>query len=213
MLLSKLIASTSAKSPSIISFSQGSNTTAGTALSITKPTGVQVGDLLVAFLLASGNGSNYWNTAAGWTEQLDETGLCIQTIVATGSEPATLSFSTNTTLAGRRGIVVCIRNGAYASTGTLGTAITGVNNITAPSVSVATMSLVLAVYYMVSSGGSAVDASTPSGFGLVDRISATSTAIQLFSESNVPPSDSGNATSNWAVGVQKYARLAVVQPT
>jgi hypothetical protein len=81
------------------SLQSANSLTAGTALTITKPTGLAEGDLMIAFLFA-GRNSNDWSTLTGWTKlgsTIDTDGtdsnLTVQMKIAEASDVAAANFS------------------------------------------------------------------------------------------------------------------------
>ena len=211
MLATYLRGATAAvKSPEVISSSIASNSNSGTLLSVPAPSGIQEGDLLVAFLYAPATGSGYWNVGADWNEQLDQVGLAVQIKIATSAEPETYSFSTNTTVASRQAIIVCVRGGNYQGSGNLVTTLSGTTNVVAPSMSVNKNSLLFAIYYVRSSA--TVNAGTPTGFSLVARNTIGSGRVHLFSRAPMPAGESGTVTSSWNLSTTRYGRLISINP-
>lgn len=100
----------------------------GSTLIINKPTGVQSGDLMVAF--AGNPGPLTWTPPSGWTEEIDANGLVVAWKVAGGSEPSNYTFTPSFGASFTKGAIVAYRNAAYDVTGSMiaaGTTIPSIN--------------------------------------------------------------------------------------
>jgi len=111
----------------------------GSTVDISKPTGTQQGDLVVA-LCAAATGRT-WTGDTGWTEVIDQgsaPSIRVAYKLAGASEPAnytfTLSASTNAS-----GVVVTFRNAAYDTVGTISTTASG-SIQTAPAITLSSSS-------------------------------------------------------------------------
>ena len=114
--------------PVVMSYS--STDTAGSnssTLTITKPSGVQPGDLLLAVMCGSGpGGGESWTGDTGWTEVVDQGVWPILRVawkIAGASEPASYSFTCSNS---RRlgGGILRIARGAFDTIGAIGTSST-----------------------------------------------------------------------------------------
>jgi hypothetical protein len=217
MLAKALMSATSSIVPKVISTSSATNLTSGTSLSISAPSGIQNGDLLIAFLVSGATASGgSWNTASGWSNSGSGRGLSIQSKTATSSEPASYSFSTSTTIAVRRGIIVCIRNGTIGIVGSNRDTASGTTNVVADSISVpSSASLLFALYYMASGQiGATTNPSTPSGFTITDSLDVDGQrpSLRIFQRSYVSSGSSGNVTSSWNLSTTRSALQMSISP-
>lgn len=104
--------------------SASAEVTFATGLTITKPSGVVSGDLLIAIVLG-GNGT--WTGDTGWTEAIDQgatPGIRVAYKVAGGSEGASYTF-TGSASGVKFGIILCYRGVSWDVIGASVTTLTG----------------------------------------------------------------------------------------
>ena len=103
-----------------VASAQAQNAVTSTVV-ISKPTGVQQGDLLIAFC-AAGNDRN-WTGDTGWTEVVDQTvkpSLRVAYLVAGASEPSSYTFTLNGN-SSASGVIAAFRYAAYDTIGSIAT--------------------------------------------------------------------------------------------
>lgn len=151
---------------------------AGSTLTISKPTGVVNGDLLVAFM-STGTNNGTWTPPTGWTEVLDQSaGGAARPSVAVmyrvaSSEGTSYSFVSTGSPVG--GLIIAVRSASYSSIGSLA--------LTSSSTSITVSGLettngVLA--FVVSDSGSGSTFTTMSGMTLGDVQNGTTVDHGLF---------------------------------
>lgn len=95
------------------------------SLTITKPSGLRSGDVLVAIMAVGGTaGATTWTGATGWTERVDqgaEPSLRVATLTAGGSEPASYTFTASRSATNLFGIILCVRNAQWDVIGSIAT--------------------------------------------------------------------------------------------
>lgn len=120
---------------------------AGSSLTITKPTGVTAGDLLIAVLVQ--NAANGWNELSGWTRLIntvDDPSTSFQYRIADGTEGASFTFAFTAGTNRASGIVMRFSNATSTYVGSTSFETTGTSR-TAPSVTIIkNKSLALSVF-------------------------------------------------------------------
>lgn len=208
-----------------------------TSYSINRPTGVQVGDLLIAIHQTQGNG-NWTTTPSGWTTLYDDRSdptnsnsgchVLVQKKVATGSEPSTYDYAygTNadfaTVILAYRGVDTSLSPSDIVATKT-GTDIT---SIVAPSVTtVAANSLLITAHGCnPSTTGSNQSFSTPAG--MTERYDSNLTGsgttlragLGVFEQNIAVAGATGTRTSTasnngQAIALSMYLTPIASQPT
>lgn len=165
--------------PVVISNSFAESGTGG--ITITKPSGVASGDLLVA-VLSDGGGTNCtWTPAAGWTEIADETvtpNMSVAYKVAGGSEGASYAFTSTGVGSFGAGVIFCIRNGSYDVISAIATSIGAVACVPASVSASCDGSLLLSAFACYTAS---VTWSTPSGMtSAFSDTNATRPGIAVF---------------------------------
>ncbi len=148
--------------PEVMSYS--STDTAGassTTLTITKPSGVQEGDLLLAVMCGRGaGGGETWTGDTGWTEVVDQGVWPILRVawkIAGASEPASYSFTCSSSRQLGGGILRIAR-GAFDTIGAIGTSTTTAA-VVAPAIT-ATGALLIGFFV---NDGKNISFTTPAG--------------------------------------------------
>jgi hypothetical protein len=136
------------------------STTSVSSLTITKPSGLQVDDLMVAFL--SNNDQPVTFTApSGWTEVLDADSRGLFWKVATSADVSASNFTWTVSNDGDMyGIILAYRYAVFDVCGTLG-ALTATNP-SGPSINVSSNNSLL--FVVASNRGSVPTYTTPSGY-------------------------------------------------
>lgn len=133
------------------------------SLSISKPTGVVEGDIMIAFLQHSDIAT--WTPPAGWTEVLDQgsaPSISVAYKIATASEGASYAFGCSLSAA-RSGHIFAYRGGDFDAIGSVGSS-TG-TSITIPGITVSSdNSLLLCLF---AHGSASASATSPSGMTAV----------------------------------------------
>lgn len=140
------------------------NTVAGATLSITKPTGVVDGNLLVSIVASNAGAARTWTPDTGWTERLDENAepnIEVATKVAS-SEGASYTFTESASTDKLGGIII---NYATAVFDVIGAVSSPANPPVAPSITVSNANSVVLAIFMNSSQSIAF--TTPAGWTLV----------------------------------------------
>lgn len=216
MILEVLLAAAAAGSgspPTILSVATATITT-GTAVEVTKPTGVASGDLLLAF--CTSQGSTTWTGDTGFTEVRDVAGaptLRVAYKVAGGSEPATYTFTAFSSGA-HRVVLAGIRGGTYtAISATTGTATSG-GNCAAPSVTAAAGSSLLLAFFVINNSGSS--GSFPDPTGMTSEYQSTdsrSPDVALFSEVVAAGATGTRSSDHTSASGDVKALLVVIAPS
>lgn len=113
-------------------------------LVVSKPSGVQAGDLLLAIMAC--NDTRTWTGDTGWTEIFDTgaaPGLRAAYRIATGTEGSSFTFTMNASRL-QSGIVLAYRNAAYDAVGS--SAADSDGSVTAPSVTLSADGLLIAAF-------------------------------------------------------------------
>lgn len=162
-----------------VNSAQTQNASAGTSISISTPSAVAVGDLLVALLSSEGN-CHPWNQPTGWTLVTDSTYRDMALIwrVADGSEGSSLAF-TCTNSYRLSGTVVAYRNAAFDVLGAYATE--NDDPVVAPQITVSFANSLLMAFYR--RRASSITFSVPSGMSTVATdADATNPSWRVFSE-------------------------------
>jgi hypothetical protein len=145
------------------------------SLTINKPAGVQSGDLLIAFVLATG--TRTWTPPSGFTETLDSNTRQFSYRVADGTEGASFTFTLSASETALGGVCVAVQNAQYDTVGT----VSGLANPTvAAAITVASNNSL--VFDFVSSGAGSVNWTDPSGWTLLQsNTDAAQPSFKLYS--------------------------------
>lgn len=103
-----------------VASAQAQNASTSTVV-ISKPTGVQQGDLLIAFCAAANDRT--WTGGAGWTEVVDQNAkpsLRVAYLVAGASEPSSYTFTLNSN-SNASSVIAAFRYAAYDTIGSIAT--------------------------------------------------------------------------------------------
>lgn len=154
----------------------GTRTDGNSTVIVSKPTGTQEGDLMVAFIMAADSGVTP-TYPSGWTQAiLDTTGNnsgAVAYKIAGASEPADYTFTVGGTF-GRNVIISTIRNATTVLTGNYGENIS--TTLTAPSIT-AQSGLLLAWFGIE---GTPILSSAPSGMTLFNNTTGGPTVWGYF---------------------------------
>jgi hypothetical protein len=173
--------------PTLLAATQNQGT--GT-LTIPKPSGIQVGGLIIAFLTTT-NSSGTWTTPSGWTKSRQQTSqpyVCVMYKVATSADLSTSSynflFSSSGTTAG---VLIASNN---AQLGTVGKIRAGANGtLTAPSTYASSSDSILLSFFV---GGTGQSISTPAGMTVVSGASRSSAPSFNVFRQDVPAGTTGS---------------------
>jgi hypothetical protein len=160
-MLSHMLRAASARNPiTFVSSAFTQMTSNATSITITKPTGIQTGDLMVAFLV--GLSAVYTQpTSGGWTPVLADGGRGITYKVATGSESSISNYTwTLGSSLQAYGIILVYRYAQFDVCGTLGTLAV---NAVAPAITVGANSSVV-ICSISNSASASVSYPIPSGW-------------------------------------------------
>jgi hypothetical protein len=103
-------------------FAVSSATNSGTTVTISKPSGVIEGDLLVASVNGGEVKGSTWTAPSGWTEVLDQgsgAALSLAYKVATSSEPTDYAFTMSSLFREAGGSILAYKNASYGGIGSL----------------------------------------------------------------------------------------------
>ena len=161
--------------------------------SINVPSGVQSNDLLVAFWHSNASTGNLWTPPSGWTELIDTSPLCVAYKVASGSEPASYTFTHQSNAFA--GVMVALRSAALDVTGTVATSLTATSITLAKS-----NSLLLGFFGAQALSGTSL--TTPSGMTSVALSVPSSNGVTsgLFSQYPMSAGATGTRTSTGGFG-------------
>lgn len=149
------------------------------SLSISKPTGVAEGDIMIAFL--QHNTTATWTQPSGWTELVDTgtASISVAYKVAGASEGSSYAFSCTDTHE-RSGYILAYRGGSFDVIGSVSSA-TSLSSLTIPSVTSALDNSILLC--MFAHTLSAISATAPSGMSTISSDSnATAPSSAIFSQ-------------------------------
>jgi hypothetical protein len=157
----------------------------GNDLVISRPSGVQENDFLLAVMVNASGES--WESTSGWTERIDN-GIRIATKTATASEPASYTFvcqddNENPT----RGVILCFRNVVFQSGGALDAS----SPYQPPGVTMADVGLLIGVG--VRAGDSSQSITLPTSMTPLFNSSPSDTTIAIGME-EVPVGATGSRT-------------------
>lgn len=190
MFAAMKVMSAGSKLITVENYAQGDTGGTGTlALTINKPSGVAVGDVLAAFLC--GSDPRTWTMPSGWTEVKDQGAfpeIGVAYLVAGASEPSSYVFtpSSATTTAG---IIVNLRNAAFDVVGAVSTSST----ISAPSITLSKGGSAVFAFY---AGATDADTwTTPTGMTPLASHNAVKPSYALFYQLLVPAGSTGNKDS------------------
>lgn len=155
--------------PSYVAAAQTHNGATNTnTLVISKPTGTQQYDLMIAVMAIGFASALTWTGDTGWTEILDQNAspdLRIAYKVAGASEGSSYTFTCSSSVTALTGCILTYRGADYDAIGTIGTAASG-GNCTAGAVTASSdNSILLAAFAINAIGG--ITFPTPSGMSLV----------------------------------------------
>lgn len=154
----------------VVGYATNTVTGGGTSVSCNKPSGVQEGDLMLAFMNQSQvAGLGVWSQPSGWTEVFDSNQRAVSYKVAGPSEPASYSFGIDTFVIPQVAIIA-IRPSAYGVVGTISSSTT---NPTAPSITVDDSSLVFCVLTQNTGNSTASDWDVPGWSIVVPKFGTT----------------------------------------
>lgn len=115
-------------------------------LSISKPTGTQQGDLMIAICAAAANKT--WTGPTGWTEVIDQgtaPSIRVAYKVAGASESSSYDFTLNTA-GNASGVIATYRNASYDTVGTISTTVSG-SVQTAPAITLSSSSSAILAFF------------------------------------------------------------------
>lgn len=146
-----LLASTDRPIP-VIASSAFAYQASGTAnLTVSKPSGVVSGDLLVAIMWTARTGaSRSWTQPGGWTEAYDSgsssnMNMAVAYKVAGGSEPSSYTFTLSNTDRNMQGIILRVPKAAWQAGGPAAAFVLSGGDVSAPSITAA-RGLLIAVF-------------------------------------------------------------------
>lgn len=179
----------------------------GLTLTITKPTGVISGDLLVAIVCAEDTTS--WSGDTGWTEvaeQVANPALRVAYKVAGASEPANYSFTLSIVEdAGTSGAILAYRRGLFDAVGSFNTS----DPIVAPEITMSRPGILLAAYAVQNVSTFTV----PSGMELrASDSNATKPSYAIFDQ-EVTDGATGSRSSTPSTGTNRGGILIGIKST
>lgn len=154
----------------------------GSTVTISKPTGVAPGDLLVATVSYTSSGVT-WTVPSGWTEAIDSGGLVVAWKIAGGSEPSNYAFTPSIAVTSG-GAIVAYRNAALDVVGTV------TSGATTSSITLSKDKSALLAYFYASSG--TLGAVT----GMTAVETRTSPSLSLSEQLLMPAGATGSRTSS-----------------
>ena len=184
------------------------NTSSGSSVSVNKPSGAQVGDILIAvcqsFLSVSWSFTSSGFTKVASLAQIPSTAIAYKYVTA--SEPASYFFGSSSNTQ-QNVFVILIKNGSYDTVGSFSTNSTP---IYAPSIVVSkNNSLLLACY---ARGGQNGDATVPSGMEPVCKDSDANPPSSAVFSQVVNAGSSGSRSSNIGSNVYVSGILLAISP-
>jgi hypothetical protein len=197
--------------PSIVStsFNAGSGAATG-SISITKPTGVSVGNLLVAVLYADSYAVSFSST--GWTSQQqpnDGSGAAcaILTRTADGTEASSISFTCSTGQA-QAGGIINLSNARFAGAG-VGATAGSLQSVVSPSLTTPTANCLL--FDVVSSVTSGQSWTAPSGM-TQQWAGSSAPSGAVYSQSIATAGSTGTRTAANTSSATKNGSMFMVAP-
>jgi MSHA biogenesis protein MshQ len=206
MLAQKLLGSTAVGGIEFVGSSQANQGRTGTSFTVPLPSGVEAGDLLIAFMVADADQT--WTGDTGWTEVADQ-GVAPSTriaykVAASGESNPTFVGSANNIYSAA---IVAFRGAAYDTIGSISTAVSsGVQ--TAPQISLAeNRSTILAFF---ARGAGPASWSNPStGLTLTETFTSSRPSFALYRQQNLPSGNTGTRSATISSSTGALAAVLV----
>ena len=191
-----------------VASAQAQNSGTVNTVVISKPTGVQQGDLLIALCITSNDRS--WTGDTGWTEVVDQgvkPSLRVAYLVAGASEPSSYTFTISNN-SSASGVIAAFRYAAYDTIGSIATgSASGVQTASAITLSSAS-SAILAFF---AHDGSSRTWSNPTS-GLISTASdsdAASSSWALYRQLNLSSGSTGTRSATCSSSAGSFACILV----
>lgn len=191
------------------------NTSGSGTVTINKPTGLQVGDLMVVFLSAINNNGVTWTQLTGWTEVLDSASSGpsqdIQWKIATSADVAssTFTFTSSSGGSGYTGSIAAYRSASFDVVGAATRTTNG--SVTASAITVSGDNSVLIGAFIQSNNGATIT-TAPSGMSQISYSSVAGGTLALYSQ-DVGAGSSGTKSIGFSGGASSSAVLCSIKPT
>jgi hypothetical protein len=179
--------------------------TSGTTVTVTTPTSLTAGNLLVAVCYRNDSTST-WTFPSGWTSFVTNTGRGIGYRVVTGTESSNYIFTCSTS-GSLMGTILAFDSGVLDVAGTVGA---NLASSVAASVTAANNNSLLLALYSSNSTGSTV-ATAPAGFSLIDSYTSSFPIYWDFSNS-ISSGATGDVTCVFSPGTAR-GQLLVIGPS
>lgn len=207
MLMQKLLGATKSKQWSFISSSFYQTPSNSSSITVSKPTDVVAGDILLWFGVCSGASTSFTYTpTSGWTEIKDQGAppdAYIMYKIATSSEPSSYTVTASSSSTVLAATILCLRGLSYQNIGTLAVSTTA--SVTAPSITIANNNSLLIMYAGIN--GTNRIFSTPAGMtNILQTGSSTNLSIAAFYEERNAGS-TGTRTTTWTTARNAAAVL------
>lgn len=209
-----------AKQPVLVSQQTASHSSA-TSITITAPTTITSGNLLVAFIIHADTdvAQKFASIPSGWT-QISTSSANTGSILAyyktaTGSEPASYTWSSATVSRAGTGIILNYSTAAWDTAGNPYRYQTNPMTLTPNPTSLTVAQNDSIVFFAAGSEDSGKTISAPSGYStIVSQVggSGQSGALWLFNKSGVSAGSSGSPTTTLSSTGQGYVLMAVIKP-
>ncbi len=214
-MLSKILKGAgAAAAPRPTFVSTGTRSSAGGgAVTLNKPSGLQVGDLMIAMLIHNNSSGVTWTQLTGWTEVLDSAtaipSLAIQWKIATSADVSASTFTFNSSTSGQvhTGFLAAYRGAAFDVVGSATRAAS--SSVTASGITVSSANSVLIGLFANTSTSVSVS-SGPSGMSLVSSQSVAATAA--YYSQQVDAGISGSKTITFSAGAASSGVLLSIKP-
>ncbi|MDX1491269.1 MAG: hypothetical protein R3332_08280 [Pseudohongiellaceae bacterium] len=180
------------------------------SLSLSVPSGVELGDLLVAVMCCGDDRD--WGTHASFSLRAINTsnypGLCVQTRVASASEPGSYSFTASGS-SDLVGFMILIKGGVWDTAGSVVFTDNDSNDVVAESIVVASAGSLLLAPVATRFGDFA---STEGMELLLSEVDGNRPNLQIFYEEGLDAGASGTRTFEPSAASRKDAVLLAISP-
>jgi hypothetical protein len=183
-------------------------TSSTSTLTISKPTGTQSGDLMVAIMAADSNRT--WTGDTGWTEVIDQGVIpCLRVayLVAGASEPSSYAF-TSSGNARITGVIATFRNAAYDVVGSISTTHSS-STQTAPAITLSQSGGAVIAFFACDNTGRLWTNPTSGLIATANKSDSATPSWALYRELNLSAGSTGTRSATANGGVSSPAAILV----
>lgn len=176
-------------------------------LVINIPVGTAAGDIMIAFMAGA---AGTWTGDTGWTEIAEQgsgAGLRVAYKIATGSEPASYTFTCSSSSSTFSGSIVTYRGATYD---TVGAIVSNIDPITATSINVAANDSILLFFGTRRASG--LTLTTPTGMAAVVTDSDAVSPSYIIASQTVPIGATGTRSATAGSNTNTAGVLLSIKP-